>query len=334
MSQTNPSSYRALFKRAEETGDAIERDVLLRIREEYDRNHKTDFAKLESYAASVVGIRCPGCGGENFKKNGRERSGAQRYECRRCGRAFNAVANTPLFASKVNISAWMSFLECLLSGSTVKTACVAAKVTAPTGSSWMGKIFGAIEGYQSPISLGGDVWIDETYVDVNSAERIPGEGRVGGAGRRKKLRGLSRNKICILAATDGGKGFAVRIGNGKPSGAKAKEACLAHIKPGALLIGDFDSALDSAAKELGCRRRQYKAGTPEAHEALRPIDEMHDRFKLFIKKHRGFDKERIQDWTNLFVFIDNETRDKTDLYKVTETLLKMVIKSGFSKKGQ
>ena len=44
----------------------------------------------------------------------------------------------------------------------------------------------------------------------------------------------------------------------------------------------------------------------------------------FIDKHRGLKKELLQDYLNLFIFIDNEKKTDGDLYKVTIKLLKLM----------
>ena len=77
-------------------------------------------------------------------------------------------------------------------------------------------------------------------------------------------------------------------------------------------------------------RTQVKSYTEEAFERLQPVDNVCNRFKFFINKHRGFKKELLQDYINLFIFIDNETNKENDTYKVTIKLLKMM----FSKKSK
>ena len=73
-------------------------------------------------------------------------------------------------------------------------------------------------------------------------------------------------------------------------------------------------------------RTQIKAYTQEAFEKLQPVDDLCNRFKFFINKHRGFKKDLLQDYINLFMFIDNEIYIESDLYKVTVKLLKMMFK--------
>lgn len=332
MSQTMPSSYRELFARLKECDDPIERALLTRLLDEYNRNHDNDFAEVERFVSEAVAAACPRCGSRQAKKMGKAPSGAQRLMCKRCGRTFNAASRTPLFGTKVNMAAWMSFLECLISGSSVKTACVAAKVSLPTGSRWMGKIFDAVEHYQDSTVLSGKVWIDETYVDVNSSERAESD-EIGKVRKvRMKLRGISRNKICVLAATDGGRCFAFVCGTGRPRKAKNLEICSAHVSRGSTIVGDIDTSMQLAADTLGLKRVMYKSSTYEAYENLAPIDGVCDRFKLFVRKHRGFDKHNLQRWCNLFAFMENEKHFDPDIFSVSKRLLIMIISTGKTRK--
>lgn len=327
MSQTMPSSYKRLFKRLKEAKDPVERSLLERIKNEYNDAHRNDFSGLAEMLSPSVEARCPACGSIDFKRNGKAASGAQRYLCKRCGKTFNAATSTPFFGTKVNVSAWMSFLECIIGGSSVKVACIASKISLPTGSRWMSKIFDAIADYQSEIVLGGKVWADETYVDVNSSERAEDE-NIGKIRKvRMKLRGISRNKICVLVGTDGRRSFLEVCGTGRPRKAKNLEISTSHIRPGSELIGDIDTSMQLAADALGLRRVMYKSNTYEAYENLEPVDLVCDRFKLFIRKHRGFDKSNLQDWCNLFAFIDNEKHADPDIFSVSKRLLRMIFQT-------
>ena len=79
------------------------------------------------------------------------------------------------------------------------------------------------------------------------------------------------------------------------------------------------------AKEMNLDRTMIKSNTYEAYETLAPIDQLCNRFKFFIDKHRGFKKDILQDYINLFIFIDNEMHNENDLYLVTIKLLKLIL---------
>ena len=81
------------------------------------------------------------------------------------------------------------------------------------------------------------------------------------------------------------------------------------------------------ANQLNLKRITYKSYTEEAYENFEPIDNLCGQFKHFLNKHRGFKKDILQDYINLFIFIENEKNKEDDLYEVTIKLLKMIISS-------
>ena len=143
--------------------------------------------------------------------------------------------------------------------------------------------------------------------------------------KQKNTRGISRNKICILVATDKTKSFAEVACNGRPQRLKNYNICKKNIQEGSQLIGDLDTSLTYTAKEMNLTRTMYKSNTELAYDKLEPVDQLCNRLKFFINKHRGFKKERLQDYINLFIFIDNEKQINNDLYLVTNKLFKMMV---------
>lgn len=306
--------------------DDFEVQILSRILSDYDKYHTHDFVSFEKLLFEDRTLECPACHSLDVSKNGKDRNGTQRYKCRECGKNFNIAQNTLFFSSKVNIKAWYAFLECVLNGTSIKAACTTAKISMVTGSKWMNKIFQTLKDYQDSIVLDKTICIDETYVheDSSKIEYLQEIGKIKKV--RKQPRGISRNKICILIATDKKKSFAEIVGHGRPTRSMNYEICKKHIHEGSLLIGDEDTSLTYASKEMNLSRQMYKSETEEAFEKLEPIDQLCSRFKFFLDKHRGFKKDLLQDYINLFIFIENEKIQTNDLYEITIKLMKMMMK--------
>ncbi len=90
------------------------------------------------------------------------------------------------------------------------------------------------------------------------------------------------------------------------------------------MIGDEDTSLTLTANELNLNRVMVKSNTEEAYNELEPIDQLCNRLKFFLNKHRGFLKDELENYLNLFIFIENERNKNPDLYIMTKTLLKML----------
>lgn len=321
-SQTRNSSYKKLFSLLKESEDFFEVQILQRICDDYNRYHEHDFLVLEELLDSNSDVKsCPRCGSIDIIGHGKDKNGTQRFKCKDCGKTFNIAKNTLFFSTKINMKAWMAFLECVLSGTSLSAACITAKIAPSTGTKWMHKIFEALKYYQDDILLEGDIYIDETYVHEDKSKIY----YVENANNVKKLpRGISRNQICILLATDDTRSFAFVTVHGRPQRMVSHKVCKKHIKKQSHLIGDQDKSLTYTSKQLKLTRTQYKSNTEEAYKNLVPIDQLCNRLKFFINKHRGFKKELLQDYINLFIFIENEKRKDDDLYKATMKLMKLM----------
>jgi len=132
---------------------------------------------------------CPLCGGEDPTKFGSDRSGIQRYRCKRCNKTFTPMTNTIFEDHKLSLSDWSDFLVQLFSFESINVMTREDRRSSTTIPYWLGKVFAVLEGIQDGVVLSGRVEIDETFYPVPGAEEVSRDG--------KKLRGLSRNKICI-----------------------------------------------------------------------------------------------------------------------------------------
>ena len=116
--------------------------------------------------------------------------GLRRYQCKGCGRTFNALTGTPL--SGLHKERWLSFA--LAEGETVK-----ASASAAMWPSWRHRFLAAAR-HRSGV-LKGIVEADETYV----LESRKGARKLGRKARRgaARQRGLSREQVPVLMARTG-----------------------------------------------------------------------------------------------------------------------------------
>lgn len=322
MPNQREASYRKLFFLLKNSDNYLEKEILSKIKKDYEMFHEHNILNFESLIHNVD--ECPYCKSNKTILYGHDKSGIKRYMCKSCNKTYNLLTNSLFSSSKINIKAWYTFLECLLSGTSMKSACLAAKISIPTGTAWLHKIFIALKDYQNSIILNNKIYIDETYIHVDKS-KIKYLDEIGKIRKVPKMpRGLSKNKICILLATDTRKSFAEVCCFGLPQKEPNLIICKKHIKNNSLIIGDEDNSLTLSAHELDLKRIQYKSNTIEAYENLEPIDQLCNRLKFFIDKHRGFLQDYLPDYLNLFIFIDNMKSENIDLYKTTTKLLEIL----------
>jgi len=250
---------------------------------------------------SYVPAKCPFCASEKFKKSGRTRSGVQRFMCG-CGKTFLPTTGTIFDEHRISISEWMEYCLNLFRHVSITADSWSNKNAFPTSRYWLQKLFLTLESVQNSIVLADRVWLDETFYSVRSEDIVRKESG-------DKLRGLSKNQICIGVATDKKYTLFLVEGTGKPSQKKTLEAFRSHIKPGATLIHDRESAHAKLVRELSLKSVSYASkelkGLSDKENPMNPVNRAHDILKKFLYAHSSFDRDSLQGYLNLFAFITN-----------------------------
>ena len=135
--------------------------------------------------------RCPHCAREGAVSRGKAR-GLRRYQCKGCGRTFNALTGTPL-SGLHHKERWLSFGASLAEGETVKASAERCDVAVSTAFRWRHRFLAAAR--HRPEVLKGIVEADETYLlESRKGARKLGARHGGGAARRRSV--ASRANRC------------------------------------------------------------------------------------------------------------------------------------------
>ena len=196
---------------------------------------------------------CPFCQSADIVKDGYQKDGTRRYRCKSCGRRFSPLTGTLLDSHKISFAEWIEFCIHLFQFQSLNVSSIDNRNAYSTGRYWLKKIFLCIEKYQDAIILERKAFVDETYLSVMPKGLDMKDG--------KKLRGLSRNKLCIATATDGNRTFIAYIGNGKPSAKRLIEGLGNHIKPGTLIVDDGEKSHASLCRKLNSERESHPGST-------------------------------------------------------------------------
>ena len=261
---------------------------------------------------SYTPTKCPFCGSVRFKKKGYTNSGVQRYMCV-CDKTFLPTTGTIFDDRKISISEWMEFCMNLFRHVSITADSWNNKNAFTTSRYWLQKLFLTLEGVQNDIVLSGIVWLDETFYSVRSESIVRKD-------NGDKLRGLSRNQICIGVATDQQQAVFFEEGTGKPSQKKTLEIFRSHIRPGSTLIHDEESAHKKLVKELSLKSVSYSSkelkGLSDKENPMNPVNRAHNILTKFLNAHSSFNRDNMQGYLNLFAFVTNPPADmleKVDL---------------------
>jgi len=250
---------------------------------------------------SFMPTKCPYCSSEQFIKRGLTANGIQRYSCV-CKQRFLPTTHTIFDGHKISVSEWMEYCLNLFRYLSINADSWNNKNAFSTSRYWLNKLFLTLDDYQQDIILSGTVWLDETYYPVINSQIDRKEDGT-------KYRGLSHNQICIGAATDKQNVVCVVEGLGQPSQKKSFQAFSRHIAPGSTLVHDKGTAHKKLVSALNLESQEYLArdlkGLKDSDNPLDPINDVHDRLKKFLNAHSGFNRDRLQDYLNLFAFAKN-----------------------------
>ena len=272
----------------------------------YNSHHHTVGESGEaSMINSYIPERCPFCSSEVFKKSGYTDSGVQRYKCV-CNKTFLPTTGTIFDEHKLSISEWMEYCLNLFRHVSILADSWNNKNAFNTSRYWLQKLFLTLDGAQDGLVLSGTVWLDETFYSVISEDIIHND-------NGSKLRGLSKNQICIGVATDKQHTIFLVEGTGKPSQKKTYDTFRDRITPKSTLIHDKESAHKKLVKELALESIAYASndlkGLLDNDNPMYPVNRAHAILKMFLNSHSGFKREDIQGYLNLFALVTNPPDD-------------------------
>lgn len=253
---------------------------------------------------------CPRCGAEAIKKSGRDANGLRRWMCRSCGRTFNPATGTIFEGHRLPVADWTEFLIEAFSFSSLNTMTRENRRSSTTLPLWFAKLFAVLEGIQDDVVLSGRVEIDEKYYPVAESDMVL---RPDGS----KLRGFSRNHLCIaLGAQEKGRCFALSMGRGKPSRARAEAAYAPHIARGSVLVHDMERSHQAVVERLGLVDERHNSadlkGIPDKDNPLRNVDGLCLLLEVFLNSHSGFRRDRLQGYLDLFSVAMNPPASKME----------------------
>ena len=222
-------------------------------------------------------------------------------ECKGCGKEFGPLAGTAFGSREMPLPEWIGFSVRPFQSHSAKTAPLDSRSADSAGRHWLSKAFAVAEGTQEGASLSGGAWIGETHFPRWRPEP---ETRGG-----KRLRGLSGNQFCALAAT-GGEACVLGVrGVGKPSAARAVAGCGETIAEGSKAIRDGGKSHDALIEAMGlsgeARGTGEAKGLADSENPMEPANGIRRCLSGFAGSHRGFSRDGLRDWLNLFCFYWN-----------------------------
>ena len=223
--------------------------------------------------------------------------GLRRYQCKGCGRTFNALTGTPL-SGRTTRSA-LSF-GASIAVETVKASAERCDVAVSTAFRWRHRFLAAARG-GSGVLKG----------IVEAARRTCSESRKGRAswarkarrrGGKAKKRGLSREQVPVLMAVDrGGTTFSAVLP--RVDAMVLTAALDPVVAREALLVSDGGASYPPCAAALGVSHESLNRSMGERVRGdlhVQTVNSRHSRWKDFLRPRRGVATRYLDNYLSWF----------------------------------
>ena len=255
-----------------------------------------------SKAAIELGVdearHCPHCASEGAVSRGMAR-GLRRYQCKGCGRTFNALTGTPL-SGLHHKERWLSFGASLAKGETVKASAARCDVAVSTAFRWRHRFLAAARSDSEVLK--GIVEADETYV-LESRKGARGlERKARRRGGKAKKRGLSREQVPVLMAADRSR-TTVSAVLPRVDAAALTAALDPVVAKDALLVSDGGASYPPCAAALGVSHEALNRTMGERVRGdlhVQTVNSRHSRLKDFLRPRRGIATRYLDNYLSWF----------------------------------
>lgn len=271
----------------------------------------------------AVDRTCPHCGTSSVVRNGKRKDGTQRYLCKDCGKSFIARSNSITYGTRKSLVTWETFIECMLMGLSLEKTAVMCKIHRNTAFYWRHKVLDALQTMADEVKLNGIIEADETFFEVSykgnhSKSSTPLPRAAHHRGKSSKLRGLSKDKVCVpCAVTRTGLSIS-KISNLARIRIKGLEGVFnGRIEPGSSLVTDKASAYKQFTANNNIELKQVKSGlhTTKGIYNIQHINSYHSHLKSFISRFNGVSTKYLNNyliWHNFLNYSNGNFEHKRD----------------------
>ena len=298
--------------------DNTEQNLLqLFIAKKYKENYSIKHPKLKDTEEAIIFNsiqinKCKYCHNTEIIKRGKTKNGIQLYYCNKCKKRFTPIANTIFENHKISITEWIEYLLELFNYGSISLISKVNKNSINTSIYWLNKVFLVLQHWQDDIVLKGNVYIDEMFYSVIKSDIKTKDG--------KKLRGISKNQCCIGIGYDKNTIYAKFECFGKPNDDDTSKTFFKHIEEGSHIIHDDEKTHIKLINDLNLSDESYKSTylktLDDKNNPLRPINHQCDLIRQFLNSHSGFDREDLQDYLNLYCFMNSKPWNKLEKVKI------------------
>ena len=269
-------------------------------------SNKNSNAKIISkYKAKKEG--CNKCGAI-LHKNGKTKTGVQKYICSKCRKTICETTNTTIYRSKLSFDIWSNVIDNLLNGFSLRRISEENNVSVLTSFRLRHKVLLALKSFISEISLSGNIQSDEKYFSINLKGTKPSNMPRYSKKRttvKATYRGISHHKVCVVSAIDEKNNLHLEIvGLGSCITEMLNNSLGKKLKDTKVINADSASAYRKFCGKYNLKLNAIPSGyhTDGIHN-IYDINGVHSQLEVWLTKFRGVSIRHLQEYLNWFVYI-------------------------------
>lgn len=272
------------------------------------------------------GVCCPHCGLVDVKKNGKTKSGHQRFQCKGCGKSFTYATRTIFHGAKLPLDTYLRYVHCMMHGMTVRATAYECRISKNASFFLRHNILDALQEMQSKVKLDGIVEADETFFRISFKGNhsrsqffsMPREPHM--RGERSKKRGISLEKVCVPCAVNrDGKSIAQIANLGRASVRSISSVFSGRISQDAVLCTDKHNAYVGFAEREGINLLQLKSTQRVSGTlGIQHINGYHSQLKTFMERFHGVATKYLNNylvWHNLRNYAEGDFNFKESVWE-------------------
>lgn len=272
------------------------------------------------------GVCCPHCGLVDVKKNGKTKSGHQRFQCKGCGKSFTYATRTIFHGAKLPLDTYLRYVHCMMHGMTVRATAYECRISKIASFFLRHNILDALQEMQSKVKLDGIVEADETFFRISFKGNhsrsqffsMPREPHM--RGERSKKRGISLEKVCVPCAVNrDGKSIAQIANLGRASVRSISSVFSGRISQDAVLCTDKHNAYVGFAEREGINLLQLKSTQRVSGTlGIQHINGYHSQLKTFMERFHGVATKYLNNylvWHNLRNYAEGDFNFKESVWE-------------------
>lgn len=250
---------------------------------------------------------CENCGCQ-LNKNGKTKTGVQKYICSKCKKTISETTNKIIYHSKLSFEVWSNVIDNLINGFSIRRVAEENNISVLTSFRIRHKVLLGLKSFVENIKLTGEIQSDEKYFSINlkgtKSENMPRYSK-----KRTSItspyRGISHHKVCVVSSIDEYDNLILKIAGLGRGTTKMLEDNL-----GEKLINPKCITTDSAsAYQDFCSNHNIKLqAIPSGFHSngttnIAEINGVHSQLETWLSKFRGISIRHLQEYLDWFVYI-------------------------------